>query len=245
MKSAKWFLFSFMILLLIWGGLSLLVGQQIVPRPIAVLRLFAEMLLSGELLLHSSASLMRLIIGISFALLAGIPLGILAGTRKWGKRLLAPLVYILYPLPKIAFLPVFMVLFGLGNLSKILLLFSVVFFQIILAARDGVKNLPVSYLRVADLHKLNKRDRFFMLYLPSTLPGIFSALRISTGIGMAVLFYAENYAARFGLGYFIMNHWVMIDYPGMFAGILMLGLTVSVLLLFFDLLEKKICPWNS
>jgi len=244
MKSGKWFFISLLILLCLWTGLSLYLGAHIIPRPGDVLQLFFKLLLSGELLIHSGASILRLFIGITAALILGIPLGILAGTRTWWKRLFAPLVYLLYPLPKIAFLPVFMVLFGLGNLSKMILLFSVVFFQIILAARDGVKNIPDSYLRIADLHKLNRRDRFFKLYLPSTLPGIFSALRISTGIGMAVLFFAENYAARYGLGYFIMNNWVMINYQGMFAGILMLGLTASTLLLLIDFLERTFCFWK-
>lgn len=243
MKSGRWLPVSTLILLIFWYGLSFFLGERIIPKPHEVLVLFGRLVISGELLFHGGASLFRLCAGIGAALILGIPLGILAGTNRWGERLLAPLVYLLYPLPKIAFLPVFMVLFGLGNLSKIILLFSVVLFQIILTARDGVKNLPLSYFRVARLHNLNKWDRFFKLYFPSTLPGIFSALRISTGIGMAVLFFAENYAARYGLGYFIMNNWIMINYTGMFAGILMLGLTASVLIFFIDFLEKRICIW--
>ena len=84
---------------------------------------------------------------------------------------------------------------------------------------------------------------FFRLYLPSALPRLFSALRISVGIGIAVLFFAENYAAEYGLGYFIMNSWVMINYPMMYAGILTLGFLAWLLLLGVDRLERRLCPW--
>jgi ABC-type nitrate/sulfonate/bicarbonate transport system permease component len=245
MKSPLWQVLGCFLLLLFWYGLSFSLGKTVVPLPHGVILLFFRLVLSGELLLHSGASLFRLLAGIFGALILGVPLGILAGTSRWGERLISPVVYLLYPLPKIAFLPLFMILFGLGNLSKIILLFSVVLFQIILAARDGVKNIPESYHRVARLHELGGKERFLKLYLPSTLPGLFSAMRISTGIGMAVLFFAENYAARYGLGYFIMNNWIMIYYEGMFAGILMLALTALLLLMLIDFLENRLCPWNN
>lgn len=232
------------VIILIWYLFSLISGPMLIPRPEETIKLFFSLILNGELLLHGAASLLRLISGILAALLFGIPIGIIAGTTRLGDRILAPVVYLLYPLPKIAFLPVFMLIFGLGNMSKIILLFSVILFQIILAARDGVKDIPEAYHRVARLHRLNRFERTFKLYLPSTLSGIFSALRISTGIGMSVLFFAENYASHWGLGYFIMNNWVMINYKGMFAGILMLGLTASALLFSIDTLESRVCRWK-
>ena len=183
-----------------------------------MVRVFLELLLSDGLLRHAAASLLRLIAGIGAGLIIALPAGIWAGVSSTGDRLLSPVVYVLYPLPKIAFLPVFMVIFGLGNLSKILLLFSVLVFQLILAARDGVKDIPVEYHRAARMLGLSRKRRFFALYLPSTYVGMFAALRISIGIGIAVLFLAENYATSYGMGYFIMNNWVMINYPRMFAG---------------------------
>jgi NitT/TauT family transport system permease protein len=81
------------------------------------------------------------------------------------------------------------------------------------------------------------------LYIPSTLPQLFSAIRISVGIGIAVLFLAENYATSYGMGYFIMNNWVMINYPRMFAGIVALGLIAATVLAAIDLLQRLLCPW--
>jgi ABC-type nitrate/sulfonate/bicarbonate transport system permease component len=136
-----------------------------------------------------------------------------------------------------------MVLFGLGDLSKILLLISVIVFQLVLAARDGVRGIPRELLFAADTLRLGRRERIARLYLPSTLPQLFSAVRISVGIGIAVLFLAENYATSYGMGYFIMNNWVMINYPRMFAGIVALGLIAAGVLTTIDLLQRLLCPW--
>jgi NitT/TauT family transport system permease protein len=226
-----------------WWGLSRTLGPALIPAPQQVAAVLAGLLVRGELLLHAGASLLRLVTGIVVATAVAIPVGIAAGVRRGADRVVSPVVYVLYPLPKIAFLPVFMVLFGLGDLSKIVLLFSVIVFQLVLAARDGVRGIPLELLYAADTLRLGRGDRILRLYLPSTMPQIFSALRISVGIGIAVLFFAENYATRYGMGYFIMNNWVMISYPRMFAGIVALGVLAAGVLMALDLLERIMCPW--
>jgi len=226
-----------------WWIMSLVLGPALIPAPPQVAAVFVDLLVQGELLLHAGASLLRLVTGIVGAAALAIPVGIAAGISRGADRIVSPVVYVLYPLPKIAFLPVFMVLFGLGDLSKIVLLFSVIVFQLILAARDGVRGIPRELLDAAAVLRLRRRDRVLRLYLPSTLPEIFSALRISVGIGIAVLFLAENYATRYGMGYFIMNNWVMISYPRMFAGIAALGLLAAGVLTAIDLLQRVMCPW--
>jgi ABC-type nitrate/sulfonate/bicarbonate transport system permease component len=109
--------------------------------------------------------------------------------------------------------------------------------------RDGLSNLPVEYRRVADSLNIGRRRRFATLYLPAALPGLFAALRISVGIGMAVLFFAENYATDWGLGYLVMNSWTMVNYPRMFAGIIALGLVAAGSILLVDLAQRVLCPW--
>lgn len=230
---------------LLWQAATILLGERIVPAPFSTLSVFVRLLVDGDILLHAGATLGRLFTAILIGLVVALPLGIWAGVSRIGNRLVSPVLYVLYPVPKIAFLPLFMILFGLGNRSKIILLFSVIVFQLAIAARDVVKEIPVELHRAAQVLELGRRRKFFSLYLPSTLPGVFSALRISVGIGMAVLFLAENYATRYGLGYFIMNNWVMINYPRMFAGILALGILASLILIFLDLLQKLLIPWQN
>ncbi|MDA3948465.1 MAG: ABC transporter permease subunit [Spirochaeta sp.] len=226
-----------------WWVLSLTLGPALIPPPPRVATVLVGLLLRGELLLHAGASLLRLVAGITVATAIAIPIGIAAGVSRRIDRFVSPVVYVLYPIPKIAFLPVFMVLFGLGDLSKILLLISVIVFQLVLAARDGVRGIPRELLFAADTLRLGRRERIARLYLPSTLPQLFSAVRISVGIGIAVLFLAENYATSYGMGYFIMNNWVMINYPRMFAGIVALGLIAAGVLTTIDLLQRLLCPW--
>ncbi|MBI9104295.1 MAG: ABC transporter permease [Spirochaetales bacterium] len=244
MMQKRNLLYGIIIIIALWYLLSLLLDERLIPAPHTVLLLFGTLSIKGILPLHALFSLFRLVAALILALLPAIPLGIAIGINPRLDRILSPILYLLYPLPKIAFLPIFMVLFGLGNLSKIILLWAVVIFQLLIAVRDGVQSIPREYHIAADTLGLTKRRRFFKLYLPSALPGLFSALRISVGIGMAVLFFAENYATSYGLGYFIMNSWVMINYPMMFSGILTLGLLSYLVMIGLDHLENSLCPWK-
>ncbi|HKK48784.1 MAG TPA: ABC transporter permease [Alkalispirochaeta sp.] len=226
-----------------WWGLSAVLGATLIPSPATVAAVLWALLVEGSIFRHAGASLLRLMAGIGAAVLVGVPVGILSGVSSRADRLISPVVYVLYPLPKIAFLPVFMVLFGLGDLSKIVLLVAVIFFQLVLSARDGVRGIPRELHYAAATLKLDGIARFRRLYLPSALPQVFSAVRISVGIGIAVLFLAENYATTYGMGYFIMNNWVMINYPRMFAGIVALGVLAAAVLSVIDVLERHVCRW--
>lgn len=92
--------------------------------------------------------------------------------------------------------------------------------------------------------KLNFFDTITKVILPSIAPKIFSALRVSIGIAISALFFSKNYATKYGIEYFIMNSWSMVDYKGMFAGIIALSIMSLVIFKIIDLLEKKICPWK-
>ncbi|MGL5354280.1 MAG: ABC transporter permease, partial [Clostridium sp.] len=170
-------------------------------------------------------------------------LGLWTGINKTLDAIISPVVYILYPLPKIAFLPVFMVLFGLGDTSKIILITTIIVFQIQLAARDGVKEIPKELYYSMKTLGLNNRQIFKELVLPAAMPKLMSTLRTSVGLSISALFLSENFATSYGIGYFIMNSWIMVDYKYMFSGIL--GLSILGLLLFkiIDILEKKLCYW--
>lgn len=236
-------IYGLAVVIALWYLAGLALGFRLIPAPHTVFAVFWRLVISGQLLYHGAASLLRLGAGILLALVLGVPIGIFTGISRKIDQLISPVVYILYPLPKIAFLPVFMLLFGLGDLSKILFLLSVLLFQIILAARDGVKEIPRELHIAARTLRMSRKDLFFRLYLPSALPRLFSALRISIGIGIAVLFFAENYATTYGLGYFIMNSWVMINYPLMFAGIMALSIAAALVLALLDRIQHLSCPW--
>lgn len=229
-------------LILLWGGLHFII-PLIIPSPLSVTKVFISALASGDLLLHTGHSTLRILGGIFFAVLIGYPAGLVAGLSSRVNRAFSSVVYYLHPIPKIAFLPVFMVAFGLGDGSKMTLIFSILVFQIFLFIRDGVKEIDPAYFKVAKTMHFSAFKTFLKLILPSTLPRLFSALRISMGISISVLFFAENYATTYGIGYYIMNSWSMVNYENMFAGILAIAILGMVLYGSIDWLERRLCRW--
>lgn len=237
-------LYGLLSVLCLWQFLSLMVDSNVIPTPYEATIKFL-MLLPTELWRHLLISLYRMFLALGTALLLGVPLGLLCGLHLLSDRFISPIIYILYPLPKVAFLPLFMIFWGIGDASKVLLMVSIIIFQVLLAVRDGVKEIPYSLFQSMASLGLNPYEQFKHLIIPAMLPKLFSALRVSLGISIATLFFAENYATTYGIGYLVMNAWSMVDYPKMFAGIM--GLSLMGLLLFklIDLLERKCCPWTK
>jgi NitT/TauT family transport system permease protein len=235
-------LYGSCIVLIFWYIMHLTIKSNIIPGPYETVTTFVK-LLSGNLPIHVIASLFRVTLAVIISMGIGIPLGLWAGLKKQADAIISPIAYILYPIPKIAFLPVFMILFGLGNTSKIILIITIIIFQIMLAARDGVKEIPSElYYSVKSL-RLSQWQTYINLVVPAVLPKIISALRVSIGISIAALFFGENFATTYGVGYFIMNCWIMVDYVQMFAGILALSFMGILIFKVIDLLERKLCPW--
>jgi len=230
------------VILLLWYILHLTIKSRIIPGPYETVAEFIR-LIQDDLLLHVLYSFLRILAAITISMILGVPLGLLTGMSKKADDVISPVAYVLYPLPKIAFLPVFMILFGLGDLAKIILITTIIFFQIMLAARDGVKEIPAELTLSVKSLGLNRHHTYIHLVLPSVLPKIISALRVSIGISIAALFFSENFATRYGVGYFIMNCWIMADYVQMFAGILALSIMGAAIFKVIDLAEKGICPW--
>ena len=237
-------LYGMLAILVFWYMMHFGVGSAAIPAPhTAILRFFT--LLPGVLSRHLLMSLGRILVAISISLFLGSALGLWMGASHRVDRLLSPVVYLLYPLPKIAFLPVLMLLFGLGETSKIMLIILIIIFQILVAARDGVREIPKElYFSVLSLG-LGRGALYRHLILPATLPKIMTALRISVGISISILFFGENYATTYGIGYFIMNSWLMADYVEMFSGILALSLMGLLLFRVIDLLEARWCGWTQ
>jgi NitT/TauT family transport system permease protein len=235
-------LYGSFILIILWYLIHFIVNSAIVPAPHETVLAFINLLQKG-LLLHIGASLLRLIVALVISIIIGVPIGLLMGMSKKADDFITPVTYILYPIPKIAFLPVLMLMFGLGNNSKILLIISIIFFPILLGARDGVKEIDTQLFYSMRSLGLNKAQIYRELVFPAVLPKIISSLRVSIGISISVLFFAENFAVTYGLGYFIMNAWAVINYKDMSAGILALSLLGLAAFKFIDYLEKKLCPW--
>jgi len=227
----------------VWQLLHLFVDPRLIPAPVATLITLGRLLFSGELLLHSLYSLYRLFFAVLFALVLGLLTGIAMGMNKSLEKILAPIVYILFPVPKAALLPIIFVLFGLGDVSKIILIWLILFFQIVLSVYDSVINIGEDVFVSARTLRLSKSQLYKHIVLPAIFPNALSALRTSVGIGIAVLFFAETYATDKGLGYFIMNHWSLLDYEEMYSGILLLGAIGYIVFSVIDYIRFKVVKW--
>jgi NitT/TauT family transport system permease protein len=227
----------------VWWVLSAVMGVGFIPAPdVVFLRLVT--LLPGGLARHAAASLVRIGAALGAALVVGAPLGLAIGRLPVLDRLFTPLTYILYPIPKIALLPLIMLLFGLGNLSKMLLVFLVLFFQILVSVRDAAREVPAQYLVSLRSLGATRWQAVRYVFAPSLAPALISALRLGTGTALAVLFFAENFGTTVGLGWFVMESWMRISYVDMFAGIMCLGLVGLALFLALDALQRILCRWQ-
>ena len=235
-------LYGVLVVVLFWYILHFIVGPSAIPSPYETILNFIE-IFPNVLILHLLVSLGRILVAILISLVFGSIIGLWIGISKKADELITPIVYILYPIPKIAFLPILMILFGLGNTPKIMLIVIIIIFQIIVAARDGVKEIPKELFYSVMSLGLSKIQIYRHLILPSALPKIITALRISVGVSISVLFFGENFATTYGIGYFIMNSWMMVNYTEMFSGILGLSIMGYLIFKLIDILEDKLCRW--
>ncbi|MMZ59737.1 putative aliphatic sulfonates transport permease protein SsuC [compost metagenome] len=229
---------------LVWYILYLLIDHTILPSPLEVYVSLYH-LEGQEVATHIGYSLSRVFAGVVLALVTGMLIGILMGNSALWNKLLDPVIYLTYPIPKIALLPVVMLFFGLGESSKILMVMLILVFQIIISVRDGVKAIPQNTYDVLSSIGAGRVQKFWHVTLPGALSVILSTIRISLGTALSVLFFTEIYGTEYGMGYFIMDAWLRMDYKEMYAGILLFSLVGFVLFLLVDICEHKFMKWRK
>jgi NitT/TauT family transport system permease protein len=227
-----------------WWLLSLAVRQGFVPGPATVIaRMFV--LLGGGLAGHAGASLARIGAAMALALATAVPAGIALGRSRRIDAAFAPVVYLLYPVPKIALLPIIMLLFGIGNGARVAIVALILFFQVLVSTRDAARKVPAQYLLSLRSLGASRRHALQFVIIPAILPEMLSSLRVGTGTALAVLFFSETFGTRRGLGYFVIESWMRLSYVDMFAGVLCLGLCGLLLFLGIDVLERRLCRWKA
>ncbi len=227
-----------------WYLLSLVVGARVLPFPHLVAMRFAS--LSASILwMHAGASFLRVIGALAAASAIAIPLGLLMGRSPGLDRFLAPAAYLLYPVPKIALLPVLLLLLGTGDLTRVTLVALVLVFQLLLAVRDGARAVDAHYLLSLDSLGATKVDHLRYCIWPVVLSRLLTAMRIGTATALAVLFFAETFFTRFGLGYFIIDSWMRLAYLDMYAGIVAMSLLGFAMFIVIDRIERRVGRWRE
>lgn len=232
-----------LLLLGLWAGVAALMDSPVLPGPLPVLSRFVALLLP-TLLPNAAASLARVLAALAAATLLALPVGIALGRVRWVSRLFTPLVYLLYPVPKIALLPLVFLLAGVGEPARVILVWLVLFFQVLVAVRDAAATIPEGY-RTSLLLLGGGRLQFLRyVLLPAILPALLTALRIGSGTALAVLFFAETFFTELGLGIFIVDGWMKASYTDMLAGIVAIGLLGLLLFTLLDLAQRSLCRWQ-
>lgn len=228
----------------IWWLLAVVFNNKALPNPLDVYAILPGKLSMG-MMDHSLASLRRILIGISIALALGLMGGMLTGLSEKANKLLNPLLYLSYPVPKLALLPVAMILFGIGETTKIVMIVLIIVFQLIISIRDAIRTIDKENYYVLSSLGASKAQQIWHVVLPGILPEILSALRVTVGIATSVLFVTETFGTDKGIGFFIVDAWMRIDYLSMYAGIVVLSIIGSLLFLLLDITDAVFCKWSK
>lgn len=190
-------------ILLLWQLAALRGLPEYVLSPLQITRFFVQALGTAELYEHVWASLARSLPGFALGSLLGAALGLAAGVARWFDRMLSPAVFLTYPVPKIVMLPIFMIWFGIGDLSKVLIIALACFYPVFINAYYGVRQTRTILVWSALNMGASQGQVFRRVVVPSAAPMIFAAMRVSLALSFIVMFAAEMINARSGLGHLI------------------------------------------
>jgi NitT/TauT family transport system permease protein len=238
--------FSPVVVLVAWEVLvrATLLDARFFPAPTSIVGTFWTMIRSGELLNAVTVSLARIFAGF---LMGGIPallLGLVLGLSRMVRAFANPIIFALYPVPKVAILPLVMLIFGLGEMSKYVVIAIAVFFLVLVNTTAGVVQIDRIYFDVATNFNASRRDFYLNVVLRGALPPIFTGLKLAMGVALIVLVTAEFVGARTGIGVIIYESWQVFAIERLFVGLVVvsfLGYTLSLLL---NELEGFAIPWQ-
>jgi len=236
--------FAVLIGLAEWGTQAGWIGALTLPKPSDVLETFIELFRSGLFWAHMGPSLSRLAVGAVIGATAGIALGLAVGLFSYVRAGAAPVIAAIFPIPKIALLPLFVIWFGIDEGSKYALIAFGVFTPTAVAAYGAVDNVDRALIRMGQSFGLPWRSIVWKIVLPGAMPGILSGLRISLAIAIILLVAAEMLGAEYGIGAYILEAGSLYDLERLFAGVAILsclGVTVSALV---GLAERWLLRWR-
>lgn len=219
------------------------VGEIFLPPPLEVIKVFIEITINGKLPYAVLVSLWRVTQGFVYGSIVGIVIGIFIGWSKTIEDILDPIVAAIYPIPKSALFPLFMLWFGLGNPSKVATIMVSVLFLVIINTVTGVKTINPILIRAARDLGASEYQIFMKVVIPGALPNIFTGLRLGAGIALILVFVTELEAANSGLGFLLWESFQLMLIKQMFAAIIAFGLLGVVSTALLQKLERWACPW--
>lgn len=227
-----------------------LISPLFLPPPAQVLQQFATLagpqgFMDATLWQHLAASLQRILIALAAATLFGVTVGLAMGLSPTLRGMLDPLIELYRPVPPLAYLPLMVIWFGIGETSKVLLIYLAIFAPVAMATLAGVQGARQVRLRAARALGANRWQVLWYVIVPGALPDILTGLRIGLGVGWSTLVAAELIAATRGVGFMVQAAGEFLATDVVLAGILVIALIAFTLELGLRALQRRLTPWHG
>ena len=220
------------------------IDTRFFPAPTSIFQVLGQMVQSGELLTHLGISLQRIVIGFLLGAVPGIVVGLAMGLFGPIRAVIQPLIDATFPIPKIAVLPLFLLVLGIGEESKYAIIGVAVIYLVLINTAAGVRNIDRIYLDVGKNFHASRLMMFTDVAFPGALPLILAGVKLGMGVALLVIVSAEFVGARSGLGYLIWTSWQVFQVEKMCVGLMVIaviGFASAILLNYF---ERLVIPWK-
>ncbi|MDS9472875.1 ABC transporter permease [Sporosarcina pasteurii] len=234
------------LLLMLWEFLSRtgLMDIRFFPPPTAIMGTFWEMISNGTLFEHIGISLYRIILGFLLGVIPGVVIGLLMGLYSPIRHFISPIVMALMPIPTLALLPIIIILFGIGDLSKVITIAGSVFFPVVINTVAGVINIDSIYLDVAKNYGAGKVNFFLKIALPGALPVMLEGIQMGQAIALLTIVAAEMMGATSGIGFLIWTSYKAFLLKEMYVGLILISFFGYLFSIMLRGLQKKMLPWR-
>jgi NitT/TauT family transport system permease protein len=221
-----------------------IIDVRFFPPPSAIIAVMVQMAVSGELTENILISLQRIVLGFILGGVPAIILGILMGISRPVRALLDPLIVATYPIPKSSILPFILLIFGLGEMSKVVMVAIGVFFPVAINATAGVLQISPIYLDVGKSFKASRWDTFRTIALPGALPFIMTGVKLGAGLALILIAVAEMVGAKSGIGYMIWSAWETFAVAKMYVGLFVIALIGFAISIIVNEVERWVIRWK-
>ncbi|ESK39977.1 hypothetical protein P256_00416 [Acinetobacter nectaris CIP 110549] len=226
-----------------------LISPLFLPSPQTVFHKFIEVsqhgFMKATLWQHLAASISRVLVALVAAVIIGVPIGLWMGLNKWARAIIDPLVELLRPIPPLAYLPLLVIWFGIGETTKVLLIFFSILAPIIISSTHGVLSHQQNRERAALSLGASRSQVFWYVIVPTALPHIITGVRIGLGVGWSTLVAAELVAADKGIGFMVQSAAQFLITDTVILGIIVIAVVAVSFELFLRWLQKELAPWYS
>jgi ABC-type nitrate/sulfonate/bicarbonate transport system permease component len=236
-----------LVLVLLWEGLVRLgyLEELFFPPPSKITRTLIKLTQSGALVAHVLITMRRVLLGFFLGAVPGIILGLMMGSSKKIRAVVDPIIATTYPMPKIALLPLIMLIFGIGDPSKVVTIASGVFYLLVVNCMTGVCNIEPIYFEAARNYGAGRLRMFTKVLLPGSLPVIFAGIRLGLGVALLIAIAIELVSARQGLGAMIWLAWQTLKTEVLYVGVFICAVLGLLSTAAVELTRRKLIPWEQ